>query len=164
MRGSSTNGRMGRMPCWVIGALVLGFSACAQSPEVITAEDAAKYIGQEKTVCGVITSAKYAEASSGQPTFLNLDRPYPNQVFSAAIWGRDRHRFPRPPEAAFDGQSICVSGYIGTYDDRPQIFVTDPSSITVGADPPSAGQRAEPIRSGIRPDGSLYFSNYPEGE
>lgn len=163
MRYAATNDCPKRVACWVM-ALVLGFSACTQGAEVITAEDAAKHIGQERTVCGVVASAKYAEASSGQPTFLNLDRPYPDQVFSAVIWGRDRHRFAESPETAFDGQSICVAGYISTYDDRPQIFVTDPSAITVGAAPASTGQRGEPVRVQRRPDGTLHLSNRPEAE
>ena len=42
------------------------------------------------TVCGIVASAHYAASSKGQPTFVNLDKPYPNQIFTVLIWGSDR--------------------------------------------------------------------------
>jgi hypothetical protein len=29
----------------------------------------------------------------GEPTFLNLNRPYPNQIFKILVWGEDRPKF-----------------------------------------------------------------------
>jgi len=62
------------------------------------------------TVCGVVASARYASQSSGQPTFLNLDEPYPRQVFTIVIWGSARASFPEPPEQAYSDKRICVTG------------------------------------------------------
>jgi hypothetical protein len=50
-------------------------------------EDAGKFIGRQKTVCGAVASAHFATRSKGQPTFVNLDKPYPNQIFTVLIWG-----------------------------------------------------------------------------
>ena len=51
----------------------------------ITAEDAVKYVGEVKTVCGVVVGTKYAIKSRGQPTFLNLNRPYPHHISTIVI-------------------------------------------------------------------------------
>ena len=152
--------RLWRKAHSVLGALVLGSSACTHGAELISAWDAAKYVGQEKTVCGIVASTKYAEDSTGQPNFLNLDRPYPDHLFYAVIWGPDRHRFAEPPEAAFIGKSICVSGYISTYDDRPQIFVNDPEGIQVGRAEASI-ERGESVSIRKGPDGRLLLTNSP---
>jgi hypothetical protein len=59
-------------------AFLFGFVSTAAAQQTITPEDAAKFIGQQKTVCGTVASAHYATRSKGQPTFINLDKPYPN--------------------------------------------------------------------------------------
>ena len=68
----------------------------------------------------------------GQPTFVNLDKAYPDQPFTVVIWGDDRPRFSSPPEVAFDGKRICVSGVIETFRGKPQIVVHDPKQIVEG--------------------------------
>ena len=50
-------------------------------------------LGQKATVCGIVASATFLSRSKGQPTFLNLDQPYPRQIFTAVIWGKDREYF-----------------------------------------------------------------------
>lgn len=72
--------------------------------ETITAADADKYVGQKATVCGIVASATFSTRSKGQPTFLNLDQPYPRQIFTVVIWGKDREYFSSPPEIAYRGK------------------------------------------------------------
>jgi hypothetical protein len=91
--------------------------------------DAADHIGEQATVCGVVASAKFASDSRGQPTFLNLDKPYPNHVFTALIWGGDRAAFSYPPES-LSGTRICVEGRITIFRGKAQIIVSRPSQIT----------------------------------
>lgn len=111
-------------------AIFLAFplSGVATARETIRAADAIKHVGKQATVCGLVASAKYAEASAGSPTFLNLDEPYPDHVFTAVIWGTSRGNFPSPPET-LRGRRICVSGTITTYRGRAQIEVSRPSQI-----------------------------------
>jgi hypothetical protein len=71
---------------FVLGALAT-VALGAEAPKSISASEAASYVGQKKTVCGAVVSSKFAKDSNRSPTFLNLDRPYPNQVFTAVIWG-----------------------------------------------------------------------------
>ena len=114
----------------ILSVLILSLTASAFAQETISAVDAARFIGQQKTVCGMVASANYAARSKGQPTFLNLDKPYPHQVFTVLIWGSDRSKFEKPPEA-LSGKEICVTGIIQSYRGRPEIIVKNPSQIKV---------------------------------
>jgi hypothetical protein len=79
--------------------LALGFitvlSIHAQK-EKLTAAEAKNHVGEKATVCGTVASTHCAEKSKGQPTFLNLDEPYPKQIFTIVIWGKDRPKFGEP--------------------------------------------------------------------
>ena len=103
--------------------------ATASSAEHYTAQDAANHIGEIGTVCGLVVSPKFAVRSKGQLTFLHLDRPYPNHIFTVVIWGKDRPKFGRP-DATFAGKRICVYGLIADYEGRPEMMATDPAQIT----------------------------------
>ncbi len=103
---------------------------------VIEVEDAAAHVGADATVCGTVASAAYLGRTGGTPTFLNLGRPYPDQLFTVVIWGSTRGLFEDEPEALFDGRRICVTGTIVEYKGKPQIVVEDPAQIVI-ADAPS---------------------------
>jgi hypothetical protein len=109
-------------------ALLCSARASADSAG-ISAGQAIHYVGQVVTVCGRVASARYASESNGQPTFLNLDKAYPNQDFTAVIWGKDRAKFSPPPES-FAGRSICVTGTVELYRGKAEIAVTAPSQLT----------------------------------
>lgn len=97
--------------------------------DTIGASEAVHHIGQKKTVCGKVASAFFSFRSRGQPTFLNLDKPYPEHVFTAVIWGSDRGQFNEAPERALREKRICVTGLITSYRGKPQIKVNSPSQI-----------------------------------
>jgi hypothetical protein len=96
----------------------------------LAAADAKDHIGEQATVCGKVTSTRYAATTRGKPTFLNLDKPYPSQVFTALIWGENREKFGTPEEKYRDKQ-ICITGKITEYRGAPEIIVSDPQSIEV---------------------------------
>jgi hypothetical protein len=89
---------------------------------------AKNHMREAATVCGVVVSARYAEASRRSPTFLNLDHPEPYQPFTIVIWGADRAKFGTP-EAAYAGKRLCVTGTIEEPRGMPEIVATDPSQI-----------------------------------
>jgi hypothetical protein len=49
----------------------------AQDNKIAKAKD---HVGDRATVCGKVASTHYAKSSKGEPTFLNLDEPYPKEV------------------------------------------------------------------------------------
>jgi hypothetical protein len=111
----------------LIGAL-LSTSVSAQNK--LTAAQAKDHFGQTATVCGEVVTTSYADSSKGHPTFLNLDKPYPNQIFTVVIWGENRTKFGKPEED-YKGKRICVSGKITAYAGKPEIVVSDPKQMTV---------------------------------
>lgn len=96
----------------------------------LTPAQAGGHIGERATVCGLVVSSHFAARSRGNPTFLNLERPYPNQVFTVLIWGSDRGKFGAP-EVEFQSRRICVTGVIQGYRGVPEIVATQPEQITV---------------------------------
>ncbi len=88
-------------------SLAIG-SSSGQSKK-LTAAEAKDHIGERATVCGKVASTHFAGRSKGQPTFLNLDEPYPKQIFTIVIWGSDRAKFG-DPESKYKEQTVCVTG------------------------------------------------------
>ena len=95
----------------------------------LSAQEAASHVGETASVCGTVASANYSVRTKGQPTFLNLDQPYPKQVFTVLIWGSDRAKFGTP-EVQFMGKRLCATGRIESYKGKPEIVATDPRQLT----------------------------------
>lgn len=109
--------------------LLAVLSSCVESDaRGIPASEARAHLGEEAVVCGRVASAKFATGSRGRPTFLNLDKPFPNHIFTAVIFDDYRGRFPYAPES-LEGSRICVTGLIESHKGKPQIKVRDPSQI-----------------------------------
>jgi hypothetical protein len=113
----------------LIISLIVCCPAILFAAERITPEEAINHIGKVATVCGHVVSTHYATRSRRQPTFLNLNRPYPNHVFTVLIWGKDRPKFSSAPEIYFRNKRICVTGNIERYKGIPEIIVSDPYQI-----------------------------------
>ena len=113
----------------ILFAFLIWASDSIAQQEYVNPIDAHKYIGMEKTVCGTVASATYAVRTKGRPTFLNLDQPYPKQIFTVLIWGSDRNKFQNPPETSFRGKRICVTGIVEDYRGKSEIVVRSPDQI-----------------------------------
>jgi hypothetical protein len=111
---------------WLL-LLFPAFSTSAQTNK-ITAAEAKDHVGETRTVCGQVASTSYAAQSKGQPTFPNLDEPYPKEIFTILIWGSDRAKFGTP-ETKYKNATICVTGKITIYRGTADIIATDPSQI-----------------------------------
>jgi hypothetical protein len=98
----------------------------------LTPLQAKDHVGENTTVCGVVASATFAARTKGSPTFLNLDQPYPQHIFTALIWGSERPKFGRPEET-YKGKRLCVTGTIKAFRGVPEIVVTDPSQLREAA-------------------------------
>jgi DNA/RNA endonuclease YhcR with UshA esterase domain len=102
----------------------------ALAQKKLSATEAKDHVGETATVCGSVVSTRYAASTKGQPTFLNLDQPYPNQIFTVLIWGSNRSKFGTP-ESDYKGKRICVTGKITEYRNVPQIIAERPQQIQV---------------------------------
>ena len=98
-------------------------STMAQS---IPATEAKSHIGEQGKVCGTVASEKTASGSKRQPTFINLDAAYPNQIFTILIWREDRAAVGELPHK---GARICASGLIQGYRGVPEIVVRNSGQL-----------------------------------
>jgi DNA/RNA endonuclease YhcR with UshA esterase domain len=110
--------------------VVLACSSLAYGQSSITAAEAKNHVGENATVCGQVESAHYAARTRGNPTFINLDKPYPDPIFTIVIWGSERPKFGTPEET-YSGKHICVTGRITLYRGAPETTVSEPSQIKV---------------------------------
>lgn len=103
----------------------------AASPQShITPAQAKDHVGKSVTVCGIVASTKYATTAKKSPTFLNLDEPYPRQIFTVVIWETDRGKFGQP-EVGLKNKNICVTGTVQLYRGKPEIILKDKSQLNV---------------------------------
>jgi hypothetical protein len=112
---------------FVVALLGAGLSFPSAAAD-LNSQQAASHVGETATVCGIVASANYATRTKGQPTFLNLDKAYPNQMFTILIWGSDRTKFGAP-EVHFLGKRLCATGQIQSYKGKPEIVATDPRQL-----------------------------------
>jgi hypothetical protein len=113
----------------LIFCLLVILNVYAQTKK-ITAAEAKDHVGDRMTVCGKVASTHYAKSSKVEPTFLNLDEPYPREVFTILIWGSDREKFGAP-EIEYKSLKICVTGKITTHRGVPEIVASDRGRIEV---------------------------------
>ena len=132
MRASN---RKGLLACCLLSVLALaapGVPAhAARADEApLKGAEARAHVGEDRTVCGTVASARYLDSSNRQPTFLNFDKPYPDHTFTVVIFGPDRAKFGEP-ETAFRGKTVCATGRIEEFRGQPQIVVHDVASLTL---------------------------------
>jgi hypothetical protein len=95
----------------------------------LTTTEAKNHIGEQATVCGRVASGRYAATTRGKPSFLDLDKPYPGQLFAVLIWGENRAKFGMPEET-YRNKNICVTGRIQSYRGEPEIIASDPAQLS----------------------------------
>ena len=103
-----------------VGLFAVGITSLG-SAQTISATEASQHVGQHETVCGEVAGEHTAANSRGTPTFINLDKPYPNQVFTILIWGDNRASVGQFPESG----RVCVSGIIAECRGKPEIVLRD---------------------------------------
>lgn len=109
--------------------LLLGLSSTVRAQEVrVSAAEARDHVGTKVTVCGTVLSPRYLDQGS-HLTFLNLDRAYPEQIFTAVIFPSVRAQFRSPPEVAFADRRVCITGLVTLFRAAPQIVVAAPADV-----------------------------------
>jgi endonuclease G, mitochondrial len=90
----------------------------------------AKYnVGTVSCVCGTVVSTKYSEKSGS--TFLNLDKKFPNTIFSVSIWEKDRTNFSYKPEEELYMRKVCVTGKVELRSGVPTMSIKNEKAIEI---------------------------------
>lgn len=103
-------------------------SAWYREPEIKLSE-LEKNEGKRIKVCAVVAGTFYNTKSERKLTFLNLDKPYPNQSLTLLIDEKYRGQFPEAPEKYYLDKNICVTGKLEFYKGRPEMKVRGPNQI-----------------------------------
>lgn len=101
----------------------------------ISPELAGNYQGKEVLVTGKVVSSYFAENESGSPTFLNLDKPFPDNALSIIIFKNYLDTL-KLNTLDLENHQIEVSGKVSQYTDefgkvRPSIEIRSMSQIKV---------------------------------
>lgn len=101
--------------------------AAGQQPAMIAADSAAKHVGEEVVVQGIVTSVHTSEHDS--TTFLDFGPKFPGQTFTAVIRSAARSRFTGVEKLV--GSAVLVKGTITLYKGKPQIVLKTADQLRV---------------------------------
>ena len=65
--------------------------------------------GRKVNICGTVVSTKLSKKGN---VFLNLDKKFPNQIFSITIWKDNVPNFSYQPQVELMSKRICVNGLV----------------------------------------------------
>jgi len=83
---------------------------------------------KEVKICGTVVSAH--QSGKGH-VFLNLDKSFPNQVFSATIWKSNVVNFSYEPEVFLIDKRVCIKGKVKDYQGTPSVYPEHEKKIEV---------------------------------
>lgn len=87
-----------------------------------------KNTGKKISVMGTVVSTKL---SSKGHIFLNLDKKFPNQIFSATIWSTQKVNFSYLPHEALKGKQVILTGEIRDFNGTPTMNILHEKQIEI---------------------------------
>ena len=108
---------------------VIGLTSNAQLKE-IEIEEASKHIGDSVHLVAQITGVRQLANIDRRPTFINLGKPYPNQLLTLVIWEEVRNQITDDlSEEKLKGGVVIVTGVIELFKDKPQIVIRNTKQL-----------------------------------
>lgn len=81
---------------------------------------------RKHTVCGKVVSTKKHKKGH---VFIDLDKKFPNQVFSVSIFESSIKNFDYEPEVYLLDQEVCFTGNVGEYNDTPNMIIENSKQV-----------------------------------
>ena len=104
-----------------MGATMVALTPQQVTPAItIRIEDAAKHIGENVKICAKV----YGHKDMGNMVLVDMGGPYPNELLTIVL--RDE---AKPLAGTIDDQSVCVTGKLIIYKNKPEIIVTETAQI-----------------------------------
>jgi DNA/RNA endonuclease YhcR with UshA esterase domain len=97
------------------------------APAKIKATEAKQYIGSTTVVAGKVAEVNMNKAKTLMR--LNLEKPFPDQVFTAVIFGEKTNLFQNLQE--LEGKDVEIKGTITEYRSQPQIILTNADQLKI---------------------------------
>jgi endonuclease G len=82
--------------------------------------------GKKHTVCGTVVSTKKHDKGH---VFINLDKKFPNQIFSVSIFASSIQNFDYEPEIYLKDKEVCFTGEIGDYNGTPSMVIDNGKKV-----------------------------------
>ncbi|HNY44362.1 MAG: DNA/RNA non-specific endonuclease [Bacteroidota bacterium] len=83
---------------------------------------------KEVNICGTVVST---HKSRNGHIFLNLDKSFPNQVFTATIWKSNTPNFSYEPEKFLLNKKVCIKGKVKDYKGTPSTYPENEKAIKI---------------------------------
>ncbi|MFN0047515.1 MAG: hypothetical protein ACKVOU_00160 [Cytophagales bacterium] len=111
----------------------LGNSYCQNTPHCDVGDSEAKFhLGEEITVCGKLVQLSKAKYTKGDPIFLNFGGSFPNQSFTAVIWGDVfQKEFSEALVKYYFAKNLAIYGMVKEYKGKPTITIKEKSQIEI---------------------------------
>jgi hypothetical protein len=90
--------------------------------KTIDIQDAGKHIDENVNVCGKVFGSK----DLGSMVLVNLGAAYPDQLLTMVLRGA-----AKSAAQGLDGKTVCLTGKVILYKDKPEIIVTDTAMVKV---------------------------------
>ena len=82
--------------------------------------------GKKHTVCGKVVSTKKHDKGH---VFINLDKQFPNQIFSISIFESSIKNFNYEPEIYLMNKEVCFTAEIGEYKKTPSMVIDNGKQV-----------------------------------
>lgn len=102
-------------------------------PGVYNTVQAKRHMGSSKkiTVAGTVVSSR--KTTNGH-LFFNLDKNYPNQIFTVAIWKKNISNFSYDPLKELEGKEVYLTGKVADFDGIPTMIIEKENAVEVHQD------------------------------
>jgi DNA/RNA endonuclease YhcR with UshA esterase domain len=109
--------------CLTVAAWQLRADETNTTAITISAAQAKAYVGKQVTVTGIVAQVSFRPSI----VFLNFDKPYPDNPFTAIIRGSHTNEFEKL--TALKGKPVSVKGRVRDYNGKPELELTGKSQL-----------------------------------
>jgi TonB family protein len=142
------------LPAWlalaaVVGAQMLPRPASTPPASTIPVGEIARHVGDTGIICGDVAGVRSPQTPRDS-TFLDLDKPAPDQALAIVVQSGDRPKFSERFDRLIDHRRVCVEGKIDRVDGKLQMRVRGTDQFRFVGQPPrlSAFAAGVPICGG----------------
>ena len=99
----------------------------------INVRDIARHIGDSVRFCTKVLHTRFFESATNRPTLLEVNDNFSSQLVNIVIWEHDRKNFSKPPETLYDQKDVCITGFVESLNNIPQVVLRSKNQITLSA-------------------------------
>ena len=114
-------------------SLILLTSICLTQisfSQTVPLDSVTSYVGKKITVCSKVQSTFVAKGEK-KTTYLSFGNKFPNAIFTAVIFEGDLAKFKYTPSEYLKDKTICITGKVSIYKDKPQMIISSEDEIKI---------------------------------